>query len=244
MKVVEPKVELIAYSQLPPTVAPWTGETLTTTKLVPTDSASELARIVERAGRVSWKSEDKIAPGSADGFMTRVVNIRKDFSIAEHASVTLLFTTDRYVSHQLVRHRIAAYTQESTHYINYGKKGDEIEVCEPLGIAKHTPESNEFIQFPTVEYVLWRNAMRQCEQAYFELLRLGVKHYHARYVLPGCLKTEVVATYNLRMWLHVFKERCTPNNTPEITLVMKQALAILNGLCPEMFAETAKAFLG
>lgn len=224
MRIIEPKVELIAYSQLVPG---YRG------KLGYSDPCNDLEMIVERAGRVSWKSEDKMVAGSASGFMTRVVNIRKDESIAEHASATILFTTDRYVSHQLVRHRIAAYTQESTHYINYGKKGDHIEVCRPLGVEIGTPS-----------FLDWNHAMATCETAYFQMLAAGVKHYHARYALPGCLKTEIIATFNLRMWRHVFKERCTPNNTPEIVFVMKQALGIMNNLCPTMYEDQAKQYLG
>lgn len=224
MIIAKPEVRLIAHTQL---AEGWRG------KLGYEDPCTDMELVVERCGRVSWKSEAKIEQGSAAGFMTRVVNIRKDESIAEHASATLLFVTDRYVSHQLVRHRIAAYTQESTHYINYGKGGgNQIQVCEPLGLKPGSPE-----------YVIWASAMSECEHAYFEILERGVKHYHARYALPSCLKTEIAATFNLRMWRHVFKERCTPNNTPEIVLVMKMALGIMAGLCPTMFEDQAKEFL-
>jgi thymidylate synthase (FAD) len=218
MRIAEPSVELIAYTQLPPETAE-------------PDVCSDMARVVERAGRVSWKSEDKMGPGTADGFMTRVVNIKKDESIAEHASVTMLFVTDRYASHQLVRHRLAAYTQESTHYINYGKteKGGEIVVMRPLGI----PQSSE-------AFNVWRHTCERAEAAYMGMLDMGVKHYHARFVLPGCLKTEVVATYNLRMWRHVVAQRIAPNNTPEIVKCMQLALPILFRLCPPMFEDLAK----
>lgn len=226
MKVVEPNVELIAYSQLPP--ERFGSELNPHLKYVSADPCSEMARIVERCGRVSWKSEDKSGPGTADGFCTRVVNIKKDESIAEHVSVTMLFTMDRYASHQLVRHRIAAYTQESTHYINYGKEkfGKEISVCRPRGIAEGS-----------AEYHVWHGAMLDCEAAYLKILDAGVKHYHARFALPGCLKTELIATYNARMWRHVIAQRIQPNNTPEIVFVMKKAAKIMAGLMPEMFAE-------
>lgn len=240
MRIVNPSVKVLAYTQLPPT----SPETVLDfgklqlleeiigprwqVKLVPKDPCSELARIVERCGRVSWKSEDKMGSGTADGFCTRVVNIRKDESIAEHASVTMLGVTDRYTSHQLVRHRIAAYTQESTHYINYGKRGDEIEVCEPMGIPKHTPE-----------YEIWEIACNQAEEHYFTLLQRGVHHKHARFVLPSCLKTEIAFTYNLRTWRHVLNLRIPPANTPEISHLMTLAGHEMAKLCPEMFSEFA-----
>lgn len=238
MIVVKPSVEVLAYTQLPPS------------DVRPADPCSDLARVVERCGRVSWKSEDKMGPGTAEGFMTRVVNIKKDFSIAEHASVTMLFVTDRYVTHQLVRHRIAAYTQESTHYINYAKEkfGGHIAVCEPLGMQKYSeaglsvPE-REFPLYEedalfTADYLNWYWGCIKAEKAFFDIMARGkTKHYHARYVLPSCLKTEIAVTYNLRMWLHVLRERTTPNNTPEIALLLKMAGRQMARLCPEMFGE-------
>lgn len=244
MIITEPRVELLAYTQLPPEYIYKTNRpdapinlspaNLMQAKLVQADPCSELARVVERCGRVSWKSEDKIGEGTADGFCTRVVNIRKDESIAEHCSVTLLFVTDRYMTHQLVRHRIGSYTQESTHYINYSKKGDQIEVCRPMGIPRFlvSPPNRE-----TEEYGSWVAGCEEAERRYFTLLAKGVKHYHARYVLPSCLKTEIAVTFNLRIWRYVLGLRATPNNTPEIVHVMKMAGKILAGLCPEMFKE-------
>lgn len=236
MIITEPRVELLAYTQLPP-LAKSSGEGMAF-KSLPDDPCSELARVVERCGRVSWKSEDKIGPGTADGFCTRVVNIRKDESIAEHCSVTLLFVTDRYVTHQLVRHRIGSYTQESTHYINYSKKGDQIEVCRPMGIPRYTDPDNQWCE--SDEYCAWVAGCEEAERRYFYLLKQGVKHYHARYVLPSCLKTEIAVTFNLRIWRYVLGLRATPNNTPEIVHVMKMAGKILAGLCPEMFSEWGK----
>lgn len=220
MVIEEPRAEVLAYTQLPPGYRGRLGYE---------EPCGDMALVVERCGRVSWKSEGKIEKGSASGFMTRVVNIRKDESIAEHASVTMLLVTDRYASHQIVRHRIAAYTQESTHYIDYSKKGDhpgQIVVMRPLGIPVSSPDYEE-----------WKRSCMVAEAAYFNMLRRGTKHYHARFVLPGCLKTEIAVTYNLRMWLHVLKQRTTPNNTPEIVRVMKLAGHEMAKLCPDMFAD-------
>lgn len=233
MKIIEPRVSLVAYTQLPP-LQEWHASDYSMVKSVAADPCSEMSRIIEVCGRTSWKSEDKMKEGSADGFCTRVVNIAKDESIAEHCSVTVRGVMDRYASHQLVRHRIAAYTQESTHYINYGKEkyGREIMVCRPLGIPWIETSSEEC----TTDFMIWKRGCEQAEQAYFQLLDRGVKHYHARFVLPGCLKTEVVATYNLRMWRTVIKQRITPNNTPEIVEFAKESAKILCRLCPEMFS--------
>jgi thymidylate synthase (FAD) len=221
MRIVEPAAKLLAYTQLPPA-----------DNADPMEPCGEMARVVERCGRVSWKSEAKIERGSADDFMTRVVNIRKDESIAEHCSATILLTMDRYTSHQLVRHRIGAYTQESTHYINYGsKKGNEIEVMRPLGIPMDSPA-----------FQVWKTSCEQAEKSYFDIIAQGHKHYHARFVLPSCLKTEIAVTYNLRMWRHVIAQRIQPNNTPEIVALMRLCLPIVHVLCPPMVEDLWKQY--
>jgi thymidylate synthase (FAD) len=193
------------------------------------DPCTGPARLVERCGRVCWKSEGKATRGSAALFIDRVVGQLHHESIAEHASATVLFTTDRIVTHQVIRHRIAAYSQESTHYINYAKRGEELTVCKPLGLEPGTDA-----------YRVWFSCMQECEKAYFALIRdLGVKHYTARYAMPHCLKTELVATYNFRTWLHVLRIRTAPNNTPEIIDLMKQAGRQLAAAVPEVFKEFA-----
>jgi len=187
-----------------------------------------MARVVERCGRVSWKSESKIERGSAEGFCVRVVNIKKDLSIAEHSSATILFTTDRLTSHQLVRHRLGAMTQESTHYISYAKEkfGREIAVMRPLSVQEGTEA-----------YRIWLESCRQSEGAYLEMVDKGVKHHQARFVLPSCLKTEIAMTYNLRMWRTIFDQRCSPNNTAETVFACMAAARIMSALCPEIMGD-------
>lgn len=209
---------------------------------MPYDPCGDMARVVERCGRTSWKSEAKSKLGTADDFMVRVVNIRKDESIAEHASVTLLLTTDRYVTHQLVRHRIGAYTQESTHYINYGKDGRrDLWVCEPMGIPKYKHDLVDAEPELNGAWIVWRDAAQEAEHAYFTLLDMGVHHKHARYAMPSCLKTEIAVTYNLRMWRYVLGMRLPKANTPEITFLMRLCLPILHKVCPPMFEDQMKA---
>jgi thymidylate synthase (FAD) len=228
MIIVEPKAELLAYTQLVPrrTYRHEDVHLNLDVKLVDQDPCSEPARVIERCGRISWKSEDKMTRGSADGFMTRVVHIKKDESIAEHASATIVLTLDRYASHQLVRHRIGSYTQESTHYINYTKKGRELQVCRPLGI-----------EVGSEAYELWKENAARDEETYFRIIDLGVKHYHARFAAPSCLKTEVAVTYNFRIWPYFLGLRTTAGNTPEIVLAAKMCGDILANLCPELFGK-------
>lgn len=188
------------------------------------------ARVVERSGRVCWKSEGRAGVGSAAGFLERVVKKFGHQSIAEHASATMVLVTDRIVSHQLVRARIAAYSQESTHYINYAKGGPDrtIRVCRPLEVVEGSEDDLDFLEGCAV-----------AEQAYFRMVDRGVKHYTARYVLPMALKTEVVATYNFRMWDHVLRQRTDLKNTPEIRALMRLAGKRMASACPELFGEWA-----
>lgn len=233
MIVVPQSVELLGFTTFVGTGGPM---------LDIDDPCSDGARLIERAGRVCWKSEGQAKPGSARGFCERVLQQFGHESIAEHASATMVFVTDRIVSHQLVRHRIAAYSQESTHYLNYsnGRHGSQIRVCKPV----------ELLQSDDQEAIgIWQRNMEASERDYFALIERGVKHYTARYVLPMGLKTEVVATYNFRMWKHVVKQRTemksdgkggmVPKNTPEIHFIMNQAKATLFSICPEVFYEFA-----
>lgn len=221
MIVVEPSVILLGSTQFhDPT----------------SDPCSDGARLIERAGRVCWKSEGQTINGSASGFCDRVLNQYGHASISEHASATMLFVTDRIVSHQIVRHRIAAYSQESTHYLNYanGRHDGQIRVCKPYGLVEGTKT-----------YELWHDACASSEQAYLQLIAGGAKHYEARYVLPMGLKTELVATYNFRTWDHIIDQRTLmvngkKKNTPEIHDLMLKAGRILAKLCPELFGKRAE----
>lgn len=222
MIIVVPSVELLGFTTI-------------NQKWSSTEPCSDGARLIERAGRVCWKSEGKTTAGSAGPFCERVLRQFGHESIAEHASATIHFVTDRIVSHQLVRHRIAAYSQESTHYLNYSKDTFDrsIRVCKPWDL-----------QEGTFAYEIWHQAMCHAEAYYFQLMEVGgLKHYEARYVLPMGLKTELVATYNFRTWKHVLKTRTEmradgkPKNTPEVHDLMLKAGDILAKLCPEIFGE-------
>ena len=233
MIIVEPSVKLLAASQMEEIsfsdVADEAGLCL--------PSGSEGAQLTERAGRVCWKSEGQVTPDSAASFCERVVHQKGHESIMEHASATMHFVTDRYVSHQMVRSRIAAYSQESTHYLNYskGKFGHKISVCKPWILTGVDSGPG---------YECWLKSQEQAQAAYFELIEdHGWPHYEARYALPGGLKTEIVATYNFRMWTHVIRQRTLlrnngkPVNTPEIHYLMLEAGRIMADLCPEMFVQ-------
>ncbi len=192
----------------------------------------EILRLLELAGRTCYKSEDKITEDSAAGFVGRIVRSGHE-SVIEHANVTVRFIVDRGVSHELVRHRLAAYSQESTRYANYSHErfGREITVIKPCFWEEDSPE-----------YAMWEKAMHQAEEAYMQLLDQGASPQQARAVLPNSLKTEVVMTANLREWRHVFRLRCQKAAHPQIREVMLGLLADMHSRIPVLFDDLAQAF--
>ena len=149
-------------------------------------------------------------------------------SVLEHSSVTVRFICDRGVSHELVRHRLASFSQESTRYCNYskGRFGSEITVVKPVRIQ---PDS--------LEYDIWEKACRAAEKAYFDLLEQGVRPENARSVLPTSLKTEVIATANLREWYHILDLRTARDAHPDIRFMMHGLLLEIYQDYPEIFTK-------
>ena len=152
---------------------------------------------IEKCGRVCYKSEGKIKDGSARKMVAGLIKSGHD-AMLEHASVTVKFVVDRGISHELVRHRMASFAQESTRYCNYIKDdfGSEITFIIP-----------KYLDGESAAYDAWKDTMKYCEDAYFYLLNIGFMPQEARAVLPNSTKTEVVMTANLREWRHFFKLR-------------------------------------
>lgn len=187
----------------------------------------ELLKKIEKAGRTCYKSEDRITDDSALTFVKTICKSGHE-SVLEHEKVTVRIICDRGVSHEIVRHRIAAYSQESTRYCNYSnsKFGNEITVIEPL-FFKDNPE----------RYELWKTAMEQAEATYFSLLKIGASPQEARSVLPNSLKTEIVVTYNLREWKHFFKLRTSPTAHPQMREIACPLLRAFQARIPIVFDD-------
>jgi len=190
------------------------------------DSESALRRI-ELAGRTCYKSEDRITANSAKEFVARILD-QGHFSVIEHANITVRFICDRGVSHELVRHRLASYSQESTRYANYSEAnfGSEITLIKPL-----------FWSEDSRQYKEWLKAMENAEKAYMKLIRMGANPEQARSVLPHSLKTEIVMTCNIREWRHVFNLRCSPSAHPQMREVMLPLLRDLRDKLPVIFDD-------
>lgn len=182
---------------------------------------------IERCGRVCYKSEDKITETSAQAFVGNIIK-RGHEAVLEHASVTVKFTVDRGVSHEIVRHRLAAYCQESTRYCNYSKDGfgGQVTFIQP-----------NFLDRGTRGWELWVLACEQAEKAYFDLLNWGCSPQEARAVLPNSLKTEVVMTANLREWRHFFKLRTALTAHPQMREVTIPLLRRMQELIPVIFDD-------
>ena len=186
-----------------------------------------LEQNIESAGRVCWKSEDKIDENSAGPFIERIKGMQHE-SVLEHGPITVRFVCDRGVSHELVRHRVASFSQESTRYCNYtkGKFGNEITVIEPFFFTENDGS-----------YQRWYRACLEAEQAYFSLLDLGRTAQEARSVLPNSLKTDVVMSANPREWRHVFKMRCPQSAHPQMRELMVPLLDAFVERWPVLFGD-------
>lgn len=203
-------------------------------ELYPTDLAGiNLLKKIEIAGRVCYKSEDKITNDSAIEFVRKIIKSGHE-SVLEHGSVTFKITCDRGVSHELVRHRLASYSQESTRYCNYssGKFDGKLTFIKPC-----------FWKDGEEEECQWRSAMRYAEQQYKRLLELGASPQEARSVLPNSLKTEVVCTMNLRELRHFLKLRCAKAAHPQMREVAVMLLELLNNEIPVVFEDLVLEFL-
>lgn len=187
---------------------------------------------LEEIGRVCYKSEGRITEESYAPFLKAIIK-RGHEAVLEHYSFSVKFTCDRGVSHEIVRHRMASYCQESTRYCNYAKDEfqGEITVIEPCYLEKDSPG-----------YFYWEAACQKAENAYFDLLDYGCSAQEARAVLPNSLKTELVMTANVREWRHFFKLRCSPAAHPQMREVALMALEELHSLMPVVFDDLYAEF--
>ena len=202
MLLVEPSAEIIAV----------------------TDQAIKL---IERAGRTCYKSEDRITSDSAKAFVASLI-MRGHESVLEHASMTVKITCDRGVTHEIVRHRVASYSQESTRYCNYGCTN--VTFVRPPWLNIDAGEWSE-ARSTTLDFASpereWVKCMLAAEQTYKYLLNCNWKPEQARSVMPNSLKTEIVMTANFREWRHFFFLRLSSAAHPQMrqiaTMILTEA---------------------
>ena len=196
----------------------------------------QILKHIERAGRTCYKSEGKIGDGTAAAFVRSVVK-RGHESVLEHVSLTMRVVCDRGVSHEIVRHRIASYSQESTRYCNYGdgKFENQVSFVRPCFWQEDTPEARAKMK-------VWEEAMESAETAYKDLLAMGATPQEARSVLPNSLRTELVMTMDLREWRHFFRLRCDRASHPQMRELAIPMLAEFQRLLPEIFEDLGTEF--
>lgn len=183
------------------------------------------AQLIEAAGRTCYKSEDKITDDSAEKFVG-MVSKRGHRSVVEHAYATFRIVTDRGITHEIVRHRIASYSQESSRYCNYSKNkfGRELTLVPPSFKTEAGP-------------AIWHEAAEASEQYYFRMIEAGEPPEIARGVLLTNQKTEIVMTANFREWQHFLTLRTAPAAHPDMRIVANQIGEILVRECPAVFDQ-------
>lgn len=201
--VVEPSVELI----FPP-------------------GYDELMTKIELCGKTAYKAEGNIREGSAEAFVRKIIELGHE-SVLEHASITVKVVCDRGVSHEIVRHRIASYTQESTRYCNYAtdKFKNKLWVVKPV-----------FLRMGSANYLCWRNSMDAISVVYRDMIKENWKPEEARSVLPNSLKTELCMTMNIREWRHFFRLRTAANAHPQIREIAGMILEKFKSAYPALFS--------
>ena len=210
MKVVDPSFEILQMS-----------------------SGDAILSLIEIAGRTCYKSEEKITPDSSKKFVQKILE-SGHHSVIEHYSCTVKFICDRGISHELVRHRLASFSQESTRYANYSKQrfGKEITVIRPMFWSENSEE-----------FKIWEKSMQNAENCYLELISKGASAQEARSVLPNSLKTEVVVTCNIREWRHIFSLRCDKPAHPQMRQIMLPLLNEFTRRIPIIFDDLYSKFI-
>jgi thymidylate synthase (FAD) len=180
--------------------------------------------IIERAGRTCYKTEKKIQKDSAELFVRKILKLGHE-TVLEHVTASVRFITNRGVTHELVRHRLSSFSQESTRYVKY----QEIEFIKPVWWAdKNYPEANK---------ARWKEAMQTAEKAYQAAILALDRPEQAREVLPQALKVEIVMTANLRQWRNIFNLRCAPQSHPQIRALMRDCLRGFAKAIPVVFDD-------
>lgn len=215
---------------------------------------TELLKSIERAGRTCYKSEELISEQSAEKFIRMLIE-RGHESVLEHEKISVLFICDRGVSHEIVRHRIASFSQESTRYCNYSKDkfNNQLTFIIPEWMTDYLPTDNAYAATDdnataTINEILesnptqgaknlWLRAMQQAEENYNCLTDAGWQAQQARSVLPNSLKTEIVVTANIREWRTILKQRTAKAAHPQMRELMCPLLDELKTIIPVVFND-------
>ena len=204
----------------------------------------KILKHIEKIARTCYKSEDLINDESAEKMIKKLIKMNH-LAMIEHASVSVLFTCDRGVTHEIVRHRVASYAQESTRYVNYSKDkfGNEIGYIDIAGgIALDTKMKD--LPVETIDAIIseWHQACIDAEKHYMKMLELGATPQIARSVLNNSTKSDINVTMNLREWRHFFELRCDSAAHPQMRELVIPLLKEMSELIPIVFDDLVEKF--
>ena len=207
MRIIEPSAEVLTpFGPLTPEVG------------------VRMLQFIEKLARISHRSEDRQTDTSWEKFIEAVVIGHGDWSVVEHASATVIFRVDRGVTHELVRHRLFSFTQESTRFVNYGKR--DIEFIKPQELKDSLPVG-----------FAWRASLAEAESTYLDMLREGVRPQEARSVLPNALAATIACSGNLRNFRHLFLMRTSRETHPDFRRVMDPLLHTFQQSIPLLYDD-------
>ena len=182
-------------------------------------------RFIEMMARISHRSEEAMTNDSWERFITAVVLQHADWSVVEHESATVIFRVDRGVTHELVRHRLFSFTQESTRFVN-GRKSY------PNGLEFVRPAS-----LPTVQWGSWEQSCYAAEKEYLSMLDYGVRPQEARSILPNSLAATIAVSGNLRNWRHFLLMRTSKETHLDFRRVTVPLLSQFKQRIPLLFDD-------
>jgi thymidylate synthase (FAD) len=207
---------------------------------------------IEYAARISHRSEDDMKEGSSERFLRAVVLNHGDWSVVEHVSVSVEMLVDRGITHEIVRHRIASYTQESTRFVNYVKKMPPSFIYPKPGLECHMCLNTEYEaikfqdgwfhntpsgQVKCLHERVWMNAIYNAEDSYKEMILCNWRPQEARSIFPNALASKILVTMNLRSWRQFLLMRTTKEAHPQMRQVTIPLLAEFQKLIPVLFED-------
>lgn len=200
----------------------------------------DILKNIEKIGRTCYKSESLITETSAIDFVDMLLK-RGHEAMIEHNTISVRFICDRGVSHELVRHRLASFAQESTRYCNYSKDkfNKELTFILPCFFDTGMGTLSNSLAFEE-----WKRLCQHAEDSYLKLLEMGAEPQQARSILPNSLKTEIVISMNLREWRHFFSLRCDKPAHPQMRELTIPLLKEMNELIPVIFDDLKEKLLG
>ena len=201
-------------------------------EIITKETEKEMLQEMERVARTCYKSEDKITDDSCYNFIKGIIK-RGHEAMIEFSNITVRFTCDRGVSHEIVRHRLASYAQEST------RGGID------LDLAMNTALNNGTLPKENIDLIIneWEEACKDAEKHYLNLSKLGASPNIARSVLPNSVKTEINVRMDIREWRHFFSLRCEDVAHPQMREIAKPLLKEMAKRYPIFFKDLADKLL-